>query len=668
MITRLGAFTLFVILVSGLIFGLQKEEVNAGGNGGENFYQIESESNRVNRPESGFSGILGQLGGTVEDVVVQGDYAYIGVGPRLVVLDISNPITPTLVGRSEILLTEGDSGYVGSLAASGNYVYALIWGNLTVIDVTNPANPYAVFSDSNLASQIEVSGDRAYTIPSGTVNGNARMRILDISDPFSISEIGYFDVPSMVFDMHIQGNYAYFATEAGLIIVDITSSSNPIPAGTFNDHEGARAVDVVGSLAYVVYGIGTGSLRIIDVSDPGNADEMGDLFLANAASNIAVSGDYAYLVGRLSGDLRIVDISDPEIPVGAGMCNLPGWFPDLAVDGDYVFVAGRSGGFLVADVQDPDDPVVISSYGVLPSPVQIAASNDYLYVTDTYAGLIIFDISTPEEPLKVGQLEMPEYTSQLLVHGSYAYVSTNDISVQRSTLHVVDIANPSLPADIGAYTAPRYIRDLEISGNYILAAAGDSGLRIVDVSNPANPVEISNFPTSDEANAVAVSGNMAFVADGSWGLRVVDISNPAEPVEIGAYQTGQAGFSEVTVQGNLLILSGWFPLGLVILDVSRPDEPMEALTVNIELNSIIVQGEFMYGQTMGWLYAYWLALPNIVHHVSYSRPLFFYGDLTAVDDMIYATDGYNGLVVLSFDSKGLLMPRALIPLTMAEST
>ncbi|MEW5956598.1 MAG: hypothetical protein AB1801_02660 [Chloroflexota bacterium] len=46
---------------------------------------------------------VGHIGGETKAVFVQGDYAYIGEGPRLVILDITNPVTPTLVGKTSPL-------------------------------------------------------------------------------------------------------------------------------------------------------------------------------------------------------------------------------------------------------------------------------------------------------------------------------------------------------------------------------------------------------------------------------------------------------------------------------------------------------------------------------------------------------------------------------------
>lgn len=43
--------------------------------------------------------LVGQLGGDVKDVVVRDSTAYVGVGPRLVILDISDLANPTRVGE-----------------------------------------------------------------------------------------------------------------------------------------------------------------------------------------------------------------------------------------------------------------------------------------------------------------------------------------------------------------------------------------------------------------------------------------------------------------------------------------------------------------------------------------------------------------------------------------
>src|SRR4051812_47617256 len=47
--------------------------------------------------------LLGQVGGTSNAFALQGNYAYVGVGPRLVVVNVTNPALPVVVGKTAIL-------------------------------------------------------------------------------------------------------------------------------------------------------------------------------------------------------------------------------------------------------------------------------------------------------------------------------------------------------------------------------------------------------------------------------------------------------------------------------------------------------------------------------------------------------------------------------------
>ncbi len=63
--------------------------------------------------------LLSQVGGMVDAVAQQGQYAYVAIGWWLAVLDLTDPSDPVLVGRSE--LRPGDFYF---LEIEGNYLYA----------------------------------------------------------------------------------------------------------------------------------------------------------------------------------------------------------------------------------------------------------------------------------------------------------------------------------------------------------------------------------------------------------------------------------------------------------------------------------------------------------------------------------------------------------------
>ena len=66
---------------------------------------------------------VSHIGGETKAVFVRDDYAYIGVGPRLTVLDVSNPALPTVVGKTvpfpSVVRDVFVSGGTAYVAASG---------------------------------------------------------------------------------------------------------------------------------------------------------------------------------------------------------------------------------------------------------------------------------------------------------------------------------------------------------------------------------------------------------------------------------------------------------------------------------------------------------------------------------------------------------------------
>ena len=61
---------------------------------------------------------VGQIGGITRTVALQGSYAYLGVGPRLIVLDISDPAMPVEIGK-----TEPFPSSIGGIVVAGSYAY-----------------------------------------------------------------------------------------------------------------------------------------------------------------------------------------------------------------------------------------------------------------------------------------------------------------------------------------------------------------------------------------------------------------------------------------------------------------------------------------------------------------------------------------------------------------
>jgi hypothetical protein len=192
--------------------------------------------------------MVGQVGGPTQAVAVQGDYAYVGIGLRLVVLDVSQPITPTEIGS-----TTPFSDFVESLVVSGTLAYvATGGGGLRMVDISDPAHPLHLggWDSPGFAEGVAISRSTVYL-----ADGPYGLRVVDVSDPALPAEAGYACPLKYAFDVAVDGSTAYLAAAgAGLLVIDISDPRYPVELGSLDTPGYAYGVDTVGDMAYVADG------------------------------------------------------------------------------------------------------------------------------------------------------------------------------------------------------------------------------------------------------------------------------------------------------------------------------------------------------------------------------------------------------------------------------
>jgi hypothetical protein len=103
---------------------------------------------------------------------------------------------------------------------------------------------------------------------------------------------------------------------------------------------------------------------IMNITDPDNPTLAGSVtdLLLDAAANITVEGNYAYVTTLNSDRFVIVDISNPASPFVTGDVNdpvNPGRPDDVAVASGYAYVGNRDGNLVaVIDITDPTSPFI----------------------------------------------------------------------------------------------------------------------------------------------------------------------------------------------------------------------------------------------------------------------------------------------------------------------
>jgi hypothetical protein len=236
---------------------------------------------------------VGQYGGRSDAIAVRGGRAYLGVGPRLAILDVAHRSNPVVLGQTLPL-----PGLVRGLAMGMGRAYvAADSAGLSVVDVSDPAHPFQIggFDTPGQALGVAVGGGRAYV-----ADGEAGLRVLNIYRPSRPVELGFVDTPGTAYGVAVLGRYAYVADgTAGLRVVDVARPNHPLEVGFCDTPGEAWGVAVAGGYAYVADR--DGGLRVVDVSDPAHPAEVGFYDTPDWATSVAVARGYAYVANGAPG-------------------------------------------------------------------------------------------------------------------------------------------------------------------------------------------------------------------------------------------------------------------------------------------------------------------------------------------------------------------------------
>ncbi|MFQ6093099.1 MAG: hypothetical protein ACE5OR_10535, partial [bacterium] len=453
---------------------------------------------------------IAHFGGWHGCVAVQGDYAYLGTGPSLSVLDISGA-QPEQVASLDL-----------------------------------PAGPPDIF----------ISGNHAYV-----ADGESGLQIVDISDPLNPSIVASHATPEgNTSGVHVSGDYAYVAAGLeGLKVVDVSVPSSPTEVGSLAMD--ARDVFVLSDRAYALEFVSwaEGKLWVIDITEPTNPTAIGSCQV-DWSNRVFVLGDYAYVANAWKG-LQIVDLSDPANPTVRGSSTVDAY--DVAAYGGstYVYVAGMWDGLMVLDASDPENPTEVK---VLPDVIAGAIHLIYprAYVACSGdVGFQVIDLSDPVNPSVTEQYEVPESVGNLYASADHLYLS----SFER--LWVYSLADPENLTPVGSY-AQWSARSLFVQGNYLYALTSDS-LYIIDVSDPGNLTQAGVYPEGGWGSLFVLS-NYAYLLFNNK-LQIIDVSTPSNPIEAGEFPVDRG--ADVFVQGDSTIAYVVDDQGLHIIDVSNPAAP-----------------------------------------------------------------------------------------------
>lgn len=461
--------------------------------------------------------LLTQLGGSATQLALRGDMAYLGEGPRVVVVDLSVPQAPARRGASPPL-----PGVVRGMAWSGNLL-AVIYrdalantGNdgLALLDVTDADHPAIVgqlplnqgpLSLATVGSRLYVTGhdaargqslaahevllaidaaDPARPLPTGKLVLREPGIVSPAPVPLSILEAG--DALWLLRTLQA-GN----PDETEVVAYDgsgMLADDGPLRVRMPGRHASAAA-DAARALVHaILVDASRGRVTLQTLEPRAAAPLRSSLELVErrgCGGPLALRGKLAAYADRCSRILQVIDLGDPDRPRLLGSLPLDIAAGDLAWHGDKIVLAGGAmGGLLVIDAADPARPTALGRMAGLGAvgrlAIQLGQGGDaHLYASDPVAGLWTLDprAAAAEPPpldpsayLIGGPLDLPQAADLVVADGRLVVGGWSE------GLRPFDLATPAQPRPLPTLAQGRRAESLTTDGRRIYAGLGSVGL------------------------------------------------------------------------------------------------------------------------------------------------------------------------------------------------
>ena len=267
-----------------------------------------------------------------------------------------------------------------------------------------------------------------------------------------------------------------------------------------------------------------------------------------AGKDVAVQGDYAYLVTNNNGsgaEFYVFDISNPAAPMQVGSVDTGGDVNRIAVEGHRAYLATPQDTkeLIVVDVTNKAAPAVLGRYNADEThdglAVYAVGSRVYLGTKDnTGTGdneLDVLNATNPAVITLLGAFNVEGDVNDVDVTDRRAYLATGKPATE---FLVLDVGNPAAIAAIGSVDLPDTRPGVSVryhAGRAVGVTADhgtDPDVYVFDAP-PSGTLTLRGSLDSGTDNVrVALYGPRAFVGttNAPTGLQVVDVSDPAAPV------------------------------------------------------------------------------------------------------------------------------------------
>lgn len=240
-------------------------------------------------------------GNLAHDLALEGNYVYVADSSAgLAVIDVTEPASPVMV-------VEPTQFRGTRIAADGDTVAVLSGSRLHMVDVSNPLNPTLLathigYGGALRHGKVRIADGYVYVASPG-------LSIFDLNAPED-PPIAHVDTDAAARTVAVLDGLVCVGTETTMLLFDASNPREPVALGQLElPHRGAESSRIVGDIVYL--GLYNGEVWLVDISDRMNPRKLisTERWLSPFAIwEIQIQGDLAYVIGSFT-ELTVVDIS-----------------------------------------------------------------------------------------------------------------------------------------------------------------------------------------------------------------------------------------------------------------------------------------------------------------------------------------------------------------------
>ena len=344
-----------------------------------------------------------------------------------------------------------------------NYAYLAASSSFAIVDVSNPSMPI-ITAYSNNSSWAHAGGVYVEdTLAFLNMGGGFRFVIANIANPDTIIPVGYCSCIQSnsppPWGVGIRDTVGFMAGgDEGLWIFNISDITHPTLIEKFDTSGHLFDFFIKDTLLYAA---DSDSLLIFNIADPSNVSIIGALSVSEGVYDVYVDSIYAYLAclssyGGHNGKMKIVNISNPGSPqfIGEGLFNGDGH--GIFVNNGYVYVAAQDwwqppqksegkadveGGVRIFKPENPSNPTFLCGYDTPGNPHELYVQNDLIFVADYDSLQILRHIPTAINEETTKNLSDIEYSLKVYptLIREVTNISFSLIQGQKLTIGVFDL-------------------------------------------------------------------------------------------------------------------------------------------------------------------------------------------------------------------------------------